>query len=53
MHGLIVEACGPKDEVLKLLPALTVTTEQLQEGIAIIERSLQSVLVELKSAPAV
>ena len=53
VHGLIVEACGPKDEVLKLLPALTVTTEQLQEGIAIIERSLQSVLVELKSAPAV
>lgn len=51
--GLIIEACGPKDEVLKVLPALTVTTEQLQQGIVIIERSLQSVLAEFNSSVAV
>ena len=53
LEGLIIEACGPKDEVLKLLPALTITTEQLQEGITIIEKSLQSVLAEHKSCVVV
>ncbi len=45
-HGLIIEACGPKDNVLKLLPPLTVTNEQLEEGIFIIEQCLESVLAE-------
>ncbi|SKW86794.1 Probable diaminobutyrate--2-oxoglutarate aminotransferase [Mycobacteroides abscessus subsp. massiliense] len=33
-RNLLVETSGPKDEVVKLLPALTTTDEQLDIGIA-------------------
>ncbi|HLU15565.1 MAG TPA: diaminobutyrate--2-oxoglutarate transaminase [Burkholderiaceae bacterium] len=45
-HGLIIETSGARDEVLKLLPALTTTDEQLLQGLDIIERSLEEVLIE-------
>lgn len=45
-HGLIIETSGAKDEVLKLLPALTISDEQLTKGLDIIERSLEEVLLE-------
>jgi diaminobutyrate-2-oxoglutarate transaminase len=45
-NGLLIEACGPKENVLKLLPPLTVTREQLHQGISIIEDCVQSTLVE-------
>jgi acetylornithine/succinyldiaminopimelate/putrescine aminotransferase len=32
-RGLIVETAGPDDEVLKLLPPLTIDPETLQEGL--------------------
>lgn len=45
-HGLIIETSGAQDEVLKLLPALTISDEQLNKGLDIIERSLEAVLIE-------
>lgn len=45
-HNLIIETSGAQDEVLKILPALTITDEQLTQGLDIIERSLEEVLVE-------
>ena len=43
-RGLIIETCGPRDEVLKLLPALTVSGAELEQGTAIIEDSLKAAL---------
>jgi len=41
--GLLVETAGPEDEVLKLLPALTISEEDLAEGLEIISRSVAAV----------
>lgn len=38
--GLILERCGPVDEVVKFLPALTIDTETLNHGVDIFEESL-------------
>jgi diaminobutyrate-2-oxoglutarate transaminase len=38
--GLVIETCGPRDEVLKLMPALTVKVDVLKAGLHIIERSV-------------
>lgn len=37
---LLVETSGPKDEVVKLLPALTTTDEQLDIGIATLREAI-------------
>ena len=42
-HGLIIETSGASDEVLKLLPALTIEEEQLNKGLDIIERCVAEV----------
>ncbi len=42
-RGLIIETCGPRDEALKFLPPLTVSTEELHRGISIIAESLDAV----------
>lgn len=42
--GLIVERCGPVDQVVKLLPALTIESETLNRGIEIFEESLVETL---------
>ena len=42
--GLIIERCGPQDCVLKLMPALTITPEELKEGLDIIENAMKRVL---------
>ncbi|WP_254394159.1 aminotransferase class III-fold pyridoxal phosphate-dependent enzyme, partial [Streptomyces buecherae] len=39
--GLIVETSGPQSEVVKLLPALTISTEQLDEGLRILARAIR------------
>ncbi|GKT33986.1 Diaminobutyrate--2-oxoglutarate transaminase, partial [Aduncisulcus paluster] len=39
-RGLLVETSGPKDEVVKLLPALTTTDEQLDIGIATLREAI-------------
>lgn len=42
--GLLIETSGTQDEVLKLLPALTIEESLLIRGLEIIERSLAEVL---------
>jgi len=43
-RGVIIETCGARDEVLKLLPSLTISREELEEGISIIAESVCAVL---------
>src|SRR5690606_10113604 len=35
-RGLIIETAGPTDEVMKLMPPLTITDAELEEGLAIV-----------------
>ena len=42
-RGLLVETAGPKDEVIKLLPPLTVTDAQIDEGLEILADAAQAV----------
>lgn len=44
-RGLIVETSGPDDEVIKLLPALTIDSDTLQEGLQILEESVAHVVI--------
>ncbi|WP_031014330.1 diaminobutyrate--2-oxoglutarate transaminase [Streptomyces sp. NRRL F-5727] len=39
--GLLVETSGPGDEVVKLLPPLTVTDDELHEGLGILARAVR------------
>ncbi|MGX9886069.1 diaminobutyrate--2-oxoglutarate transaminase [Streptomyces sp. NPDC002276] len=39
--GLLVETSGPQGEVVKLLPALTITPEELDEGLSILARAVR------------
>lgn len=39
-QGLILETSGPNDEVLKLLPPLTISINDLERGLSIIEKSI-------------
>ncbi|MEV6195231.1 diaminobutyrate--2-oxoglutarate transaminase [Streptomyces sp. NPDC051920] len=39
--GLLVETSGPESEVVKLLPALTITPEELDEGLRTLERAVR------------
>lgn len=48
-HGVVIETSGANDEVLKVLPALTIEDELLVRGLEIIERSVSEVLAN-KSA---
>ncbi len=42
--GVVIETSGGNDEVLKVLPALTIPGEQLEHGLEIIERATAEVL---------
>lgn len=52
--GLIVEVCGPRGNVLKLLPPLTIDAATLGEGLAVLEQAIASVARDHRasSAPA-
>ncbi|WP_434588409.1 diaminobutyrate--2-oxoglutarate transaminase [Streptomyces sp. A5-4] len=39
--GMLLETSGPQSEVVKLLPALTITAEELDEGLRILARSVR------------
>jgi diaminobutyrate-2-oxoglutarate transaminase len=39
-RGLLVERAGPQDEVVKLMPALTVTDEELEHGLTILAQAV-------------
>jgi diaminobutyrate-2-oxoglutarate transaminase len=43
-RGLLMETSGPDSEVVKLLPPLTLSDDELTEGLAIIDESIKSVL---------
>ncbi|MDA0565495.1 diaminobutyrate--2-oxoglutarate transaminase [Streptomonospora sp. S1-112] len=45
-RGLLLETSGPEDEVAKLLPPLTTTEEELEQGLAIMAESARAVMKE-------
>jgi diaminobutyrate-2-oxoglutarate transaminase len=45
-RGLVIETSGAHDEVLKFLPALTITDDELARGLEIVRESLEAVLAE-------
>jgi diaminobutyrate-2-oxoglutarate transaminase len=38
--GLVIETCGPRDQVLKLMPALNIEMDVLKAGLHIVERAI-------------
>jgi len=45
-NGLIIELAGADDQVIKFLPALTISEETLLRGIAVVDRSIDEILQE-------
>ena len=43
-NGLILETCGPVDQVVKFLPALTIKDQDLNDGLDIFEKSVKQVM---------
>ena len=43
-NGLIIERCGPLDEVIKFLAPLTIGYAELDEGLDILDRSIERVI---------
>ncbi|EPH46675.1 putative Diaminobutyrate--2-oxoglutarate transaminase [Streptomyces aurantiacus JA 4570] len=39
--GLLIETSGTRDRVVKLLPALTITCDELEEGLRILGRAVR------------
>ncbi|MFH9619067.1 aminotransferase class III-fold pyridoxal phosphate-dependent enzyme, partial [Streptomyces pratensis] len=39
--GLLLETSGPESEVVKVLPPLTVSSEEIEEGLRILARAVQ------------
>ncbi|MGY4157927.1 diaminobutyrate-2-oxoglutarate transaminase [Bradyrhizobium sp. USDA 4461] len=48
--GLIIERCGPRDQVIKFLPALTIDPETLNQGADIFEVSLAETIKQARTA---
>jgi len=42
--GLVIETCGPEDQVVKLLPPLVISAAELEYGLAILRRAFSNVL---------
>ncbi|MFA9444776.1 diaminobutyrate--2-oxoglutarate transaminase [Egicoccus sp. AB-alg6-2] len=49
--GLIVETSGPRDEVVKLLPALTISDEELDEGLELLVRAVVDAVPATAAVP--
>ena len=49
--GVIIETSGANDEVLRLLPALTIEDDELRRGLEIIDQSVAEVLAADESYP--
>jgi len=45
-NGLIIGPCGTNGQVLKLIPPLTIPVDDMEEGLAILEKAVESVMVE-------
>lgn len=52
-YGLVIETSGAHDEVIKILPPLTITMEQLEQGMEILERSINEILAAQGRRPQV
>jgi diaminobutyrate-2-oxoglutarate transaminase len=50
--GLIIETSGPEDEVIKLLPALTISDAELDEGLELLVRAVVAAVPATAPAPA-
>ncbi len=50
-RGLVVETAGIDDQVLKILPSLTITEEELRLGLNVIDASLDAVLSGADDSP--
>ncbi len=48
-NGLMIETSGANDQVIKLLPPLTISNEDLCVGLDILERSIDSVVANRQS----
>lgn len=46
-RGLIMETCGSDDQVLKFLAPLTISNEELEKGLSILEESTTDVMEEV------
>lgn len=46
-NGVIIETCGPNDEVVKCFPPLTISEEELEEGLAVLKQSLRKVMKQV------
>lgn len=42
-RGLLMETSGPSDEVMKVMPALTITDDELSEGLEIVKESVRAI----------
>ena len=51
-NGLLVETSGPEDEVIKIMPPLTVTDEELTRGLDILAAAVRSAVGSPELAPA-
>ena len=53
-RGLLIETSGPRDDVVKMIPPLTLSEAELDEGLDIIEQSVLATagLATARSAPA-
>jgi diaminobutyrate-2-oxoglutarate transaminase len=49
-RGLIIELCGAKNNVLKFIPSLTIEEEVLQEGLEVINQSINLALQKTAGA---
>lgn len=45
-RGLLMETSGPEGEVMKVLPALTITNDELSRGLDIIDEAIATVLTK-------
>jgi diaminobutyrate-2-oxoglutarate transaminase len=50
-NGLVIETSGPNDEVVKCLTPLTITMDELERGLAILERAVKK-SIDAKSKAA-
>jgi diaminobutyrate-2-oxoglutarate transaminase len=50
-NGLIIETSGSEDQVVKLLPPLTIDDASLRKGLEILEQSVVDVLGNARLSP--
>jgi diaminobutyrate-2-oxoglutarate transaminase len=43
-RGLLVERAGPDDEVVKLLPPLTITDSELDQGLGLLAEAVRTAI---------